>query len=423
MKNVLVVFSVFCLINTMHAQDSLTVKDFENVSYHFTIENNTFKGNGADFLEAEAQKNQFIMLGEYHGSETISEFTKAFIPIYNKYGCKNFGLEIGASTAKILTNLSKKPETTIAQLKTFNTSYKTVSKKRSYTPIPFFSNISDAEFLADASKLKWNLIGLDQEFKFGFIPLVELAYNNLSDSRKRELKEKLTQTKDTLLLFYTKEIDYYDGRTTEKKRFAKLFKNSNFINSFLNDLASNHPENKKIVDDIRTSNEIYWLSNVGRYWDGNAMRTSNFIRNFGNAMNSSNFNKNEDKMLIKIGALHSAKGLNNYFMYDIGNSVAEFARFNGTSSLHIRVMNRYYFDEGKVEDGLDYNTKMTKAFKDFLKLGKKDEWTIIDLRPMRELVYYKRIYLLNDRVREYFDRYDVIIISPTEVDVTHNYDD
>lgn len=56
-------------------------------------------------------------------------------------------------------------------------------------------------------------------------------------------------------------------------------------------------------------------------------------------------------------------------------------------------------------------------------MAKKDQWTIIDLRPMRESFYYKRKYLVNDMIRQYFDRYDIIVITPLEVQPIANYED
>ena len=139
-------------------------------------------------------------------------------------------------------------------------------------------------------------------------------------------------------------------------------------------------------------------------------------------LEENNFDYNNDKVLIKIGGLHSAKGLNNYSMYDIGNSVYELARINKRKSLHTVFLDRYFKDtDGKITDAMNDSTGWyTKNFKNFIQLGKPDKWTIIDLRPLRNEFYYQRRFVVNEQIKLYFDRYDLVIIPPTDKEPTLN---
>ncbi|MFD2824515.1 hypothetical protein ACFS5M_12605 [Lacinutrix iliipiscaria] len=423
MKKYHLLIFLICLIAFVPAfgQDSLTVKILNDITYHFEIKNNKLQGKGAEFLKKAIEENQFILLGEVHNSKGISELTKAFIPEFRNNGGKYFGLEVGPTSAKILQELSSIPENSVNNLKKMNTENSFEYSRGTYTPIPFFSNISDAEFLETASIQNLKLIGLDQEFKFGFIPLVERAFNNLSKEKQELYKSKYEKTIDTLKMYYVKEFDFYDKRTDENKRFSFLLNGSKFVNDFLKNIAMDNPENKKIVEDLLISNQIYFTQNKGNYWESNRLRTENFIRNFKNGLDSNNFDFESDKMLIKVGGLHTAKGMNSYRMFDIGNTVFELARINNKSSLHICFMSRYSFDNDTIVDAMDDTKSWNyRSFKDFIQMGKKDQWTIIDLRPLRNYVYYKRKYLINDSIKEYFDRYDIIIIKPLEISTQLN---
>jgi hypothetical protein len=113
----------------------LVAKDLEKNTYYFEIVDNKLVGDGAKFLTDEIKQSQYVLLGEYHGSLRISEFTKAVIPVFHEAGCRTFGLEIGPVSAEILSELSKDSNQTISSLRTFNSNYYVASKSRKFTPI------------------------------------------------------------------------------------------------------------------------------------------------------------------------------------------------------------------------------------------------------------------------------------------------
>lgn len=404
------------------SQDTIGVEDLSPYTYYFKLDNKGLSGEGVSFLETAAQENHIIILGEYHGSKRISEFTSAFIPVLDQHGFDYFGLEVGPGASEILAEITTKPEAVVEALKAFNAQYEYHSDNRAYTPIPFFSHIVDAAFLVPAAERDWKLIGLDQEFKFGYIPLLDRAFNKLSEPQKSALKQKFKTGIDTLDYFYQQELTYYLTKDKSIKRFAFNAKESASFNTFLDELAATNPQNKKTVEDIRTSIDIYWYNSLRKYWLSNALRTNNFVANLRKGLQAHQFDFGKDKLLVKIGGLHAARGKNNYSMYDVGNTLGELARFYGNRSLHIEVMSRFYQEkDGTVIDELEQqDTWYTKNFSDLFQMGKKDQWTIIDLRPLKDSLYYQRDFIVNDRIKEYFDRYDVIMITPMDEEPTVN---
>ena len=414
--------SLLLLFNIALAQDSLTTQILKNHTIYFKIKDDrSLDTTGANFFKKETKNNQFIILGEYHNSRLISNLTEAIIPIFKMNGGNYLGLEIGPASIEVLQGLNNEQGDLIRSLNKFNTKYKYTKSFGTMTAIPFMSNVSDAEFLEKAFDNNLKLIGLDQEFKYALIPLLEKAFNNLPKDEKEKVESQYLSAIDTLQSYYAKEVQNSFLEKDERENVIDLFHNSKFLNNILNNVSSTE-ENERIVEGIEKTINIYWNNSQNNYWQSNKLRTENFVANFRNGLKKSNFDYSDDKMLIKIGGIHSAKGMNNYSMYDIGNTIFEIAKFNGNSAINSVFLSRFQMDNDTIIDALNANSWYSNSFKDFIQMGKKDEWAIIDLRPLKKALYYKRDYLVNDRVREYFDRYDLIIITPMEINPIPNYE-
>ncbi|WP_020569403.1 hypothetical protein [Neolewinella persica] len=417
-------FSTILLVASfaIYAQDSLDVAALQDHTVYFTLKNKEIHGPGADFLRQAFVDHQYVLLGEYHDSPRISELTTALLPLYYQAGGRHLALEVGPTSATILLDFAATPERTMERIRDYNRKYILHGAKRDYYPIPFFSNRKDAVFLAEAGKLNLQMIGLDQEFIFGYLALVDHAFTKLPEKRQRGLRTDYRRVRDTLSLYYEKEVDYIDKRTEEGKRFIKLLHHSAFVNGFLDNMASVSPEVKDIISLIRQSAEIYRQSGLRHYWRSNELRTESFVTNLRNGLQATDFKLQSDKLLVKMGGLHTAKGKNNYSMFDVGNTLAELARFHGNSSLHTDVLSRYHQGaDGEITDELaDKESWFAKSFGDFIQMGRKEEWAVIDLRGLRDSFYYQQKFEVNDRIREYFDRYDVVLITPMDVEGIKN---
>ncbi|MEJ7862341.1 MAG: hypothetical protein WKF90_11990 [Pyrinomonadaceae bacterium] len=418
LQRILLPFLVFASAVFCFAQEKppLMAKDLEKNTYYFEIVDNKLVGDGAKFLTDEIKQIQYVLLGEYHGSLRISEFTKAVIPVFHEAGCRTFGLEIGPSSAEILSELLKDSDQTISNLKTFNGNYYVTGKSRKFTPIPFFANVEDAEFLVEARKRKWNLLGLDQEFSFGYLPLINQMYENLKPKKKMELKPLYEQVNNSIKTFY-------EASVKEGKSQYKAISESKEVNEFLDSAAKENPKNKQIAEAIKFTTEIYYMNDdkIRKYYDANSGRVNYMKKNLSEGFAKLKFDPKKDKMLLKMGAVHTGRGFSDLSLFEIGNTLSELAAFNGNRSLHIEFGSRYYTEDSKEVDALNGTKGFLYRYQALLQMSQKDKWTVIDLRPLRKNVFYRRQFNLDSIILEIFKNQDLYIIPPTDKDSSPNF--
>ncbi|MEQ1604788.1 MAG: hypothetical protein ABL999_07950 [Pyrinomonadaceae bacterium] len=400
------------------AQDKpkLAVADLEKHTYYFEIADNKLEGAGARFLTDEIKQSQFVLLGEYHGSMRIAEFTKAAIPVFSAAGCRTFALEIGPVSGEILSRLSTNPDQAVSKLKTFNSKYAVVGKNRTFTPIPFFGGVEDADFLTESRKEGWRLLGLDQEGSFAYVPLVDEMYANLGAKKQAEIKALYEQVTRSL-------SDFYLAGIADGKGHYKTILDSKAFNQFLTLTEEGSPKNKKIADAIRFTSEIFYMNdnNVRKYYEANSDRIQYMKRSLAEGFRKLRFDTRKDRMLVKMGAVHTGRGFSPLSLFEVGNTLSEIAAFNGNRSLHIEFGARYFIEDGKETDALADEKGFLYRYQAFLQMAKNDQWTVIDLRPLRKTVFYQRKFDLDPIIHEIFKNHDLYIMPPKDRDATPNY--
>jgi len=401
-------------------QREIQPADLEKHTYYFNVENGKITGKGARFLSAEVAAHQYFILGEYHGSPLLSEFTSAVIPMLHESGYRFFGLEIGPVSVQILDDLSKNPDTTSAKLHEFNTRYLVKGPRRAFTPIPFFGSVEDAEFLAEAKERGWRLFGLDQEFAFGYLPLLDWIYENLDRRERSELKELHAKSLEQIKALYTEDLGPNRDRSAGKDMYSRI-QNSPEINEFLNRAAKADARNLPIAAAIRTTTEIYRKNATRKYYDTNSSRISYMKENLRKAFAANRFDPAKDKMFLKMGAVHTGRGFSPLSLFEIGNTLSELAEANGNRSLHLNFGTRFYVENGQQKDALADTSGFMFRFAALTQMARKDEWTVIDLRPLRERVFYFREFKVDDVVLELFKNHDLFIVPKIERDATPNY--
>lgn len=392
----------------------LTEKDLADYTKYFDIKNGEFVGEGAAFLWSEFAKHQYVLMGEYHGSHQLSLFTQAIIPPLHKNGFRYFGLEVGPVSSQILTEMMADTGKISKKLNELNSRYLKNAENRQFTPIPFFSYMEDAEFLKEAAIAKWQLIGLDQEFMAGYTMLLDRMYQNLNDDSKRILKDSHLKAVEAVRI--ADSIDAANG-----KRMYETINSSSPFNDFLAGASKNNKKNQEIAEALRITNSIYLKGVQRKYYEQNSDRVTYMKQNLGNFLNSESFDLSKDKMLLKMGAVHTGRGFSPLSLFEIGNTLSELAEFNGNSSLHINFNCRFYIDKGKEIDDLADSTSYGYRFKGLFQMAKKDQWTVIDLRPLRSKVFYNRAFKLDEIILELFKNYDWFIMPPLDFDPVPNY--
>lgn len=413
---ILLIISFICLnLQAQRKRDSIKIEDLKSYTYHFDVVDGKLTGDGGELLKKEVALHQYVLLGEYHGSYRISEFTNALIPMLAKENFNTFAIEVGPISGKILSEFMENPTSTTKRLHDFNSQYYVDEEGDYYGAIPFFTHKEDAQFLTQASKQDWNILGLDQEFIYGYEPLIDRMYQNVSSAEQQEQRAFYQEVKDSLTA-------YYELEKSGDQDLAVLMHDSPLMERFLTTFSPLHPENPSIADAIEATTQIYYYNATRRYLDCNSTRIDYMKKNLRAGFERINFDLAKDKMLLKMGAMHTGRGFSWLSLYEIGNTLNELANFHGNTSLHIDFQSRFREEDGKVIDVLDNPNSYGSRYKDLLQMAKADQWTIIDLRPLKYKFFYAQKYLTSDLIRDIFEQHDLIIIPKTDIEPSLNFE-
>ncbi|MDF1696165.1 MAG: hypothetical protein P1U56_10050 [Saprospiraceae bacterium] len=412
----LVIFTIllsFLSLSTVWTQDSLSFQNLSEISYAFTIEEGKLIGPGAEFLQQKVKKSQFTLLGEFHGSKNISQFTKALLPTLANEGYQNMILEVGPYTGEFLDTLSDNSTDMVAKLKRLNQKYIMIDEEKTRLPIPFFEHVEDGEFLGTAKSLGWKIIGIDQEFMHAYIWLVDCMFENLPVLDQYAYKNELEEVKKSIRAMYS----VHTGRGTPV--YSSMLSSKN-VQNFLNVLGA-CPQNTELRKSIQKSLELYQLNAAGRWYDNNKQRVALMKENLRTNLNASGFDIAKEKLFVKMGAYHLSLGFSPMSFYEVGNMLNEIAEFNGNKALNMGFKNRYWEEDGKVLDELDDAWNLSNK-KNIFGMGRKEEWIVINLEPIRAGYYYHpQKYIINEWEEKLIQQYDVLIITPTESEGQKNY--
>ncbi|MDI9867900.1 hypothetical protein [Flectobacillus roseus] len=341
---------------------------FENTS-SFQFDGTKPIGKGWDILEKQFSDNQFVAWGEYHNSKQLSQLSSYVLEAASKNGFKNWCVETSPFVAKELKQISrtKNPVDSIIKLS---------KDKGKYGTFPFFRTKEDAEMLVVANKYNYNIWGIDQEYQMAFTYVINKAFHLQSPN----FKARYQAVYDSLIAkWWMPKVKLLDSL---KKGITQ-------------------PELKAALEDIKISRTIY-------YEDNNLMRATLMKKNFYQYYDHTK-DKNK-KVFFKLGANHLAKGQNlSTHLYDLGNAVFELSQHNQTNFANVFFLNRYYITEkGELIDDLE--DPDGEYPKEFLKLYQKDQWVVVDMRPLR--VRYKNDKTLSEATYQIMDKYDFIVVSP-----------
>ena len=97
-------------------------------------------------------------------------------------------------------------------------------------------------------------------------------------------------------------------------------------------------EEKKILEDLKLTTEIYMYNFQKQWYMNNNERAKLMKRNFLNYYNQASSVGKLPKVVFKLGANHVANGLNTNNVLDISNMISELATINAKTSLHVYTM-------------------------------------------------------------------------------------
>jgi hypothetical protein len=399
MKYIISILLIVVISTESFGQNSqIKSSDITSLTYPFNIENNKLIGLGADTLKNAIRESQFFMLGEEHMSPQISELTNVLLPYFSSNGYKNFALEVGPFTAKIIQKEIKFKNSLYEFNSSFYAEYKDV-------PIPFFDGTKDEEFIKTALKNNFKLWGLDQEYITAPLFLLDEINSILKDSNST--KELYSKAKEYL----TQQLSSFNSE--KENQYFEMFDSDNDFTKYIK--HCNNPKQKEIINALRISMDIYKQQN----WNGNQVRMEYMKRNFSNNYKIAQKKDDFPKILIKMGSMHLGWGKSWLGIYDLGNMINELANYNGTKSVSINCFSRYIEEEnGTISDYM--SDQEGKNLSLILELATKDSWTLVDNKKIIELTRNRKIKLNND-LNFLLSRYDYILFAPLKTKVKNNY--
>ena len=377
-----------------NAQKKLTLDQIKDYTNHFTISKDfSFSESILPFIEKDIGNNQFIGIAEVHQSQQLSYFTTAFLRILKQKGYNNFALEIGEYSTLILEGLSKNPSQTSENLKRYNKKYG--KNKFPFIPFIFFDKKADALFIEEASKLDYNLWGIDREYEFSYLMHIDRLYKK--SNKSSEITKAYEEARETM-----KKVAFKD-KVLGSSKYCWLLDELT-IKDFFSQISSDSELNK-YANEIKNSWKIYCRFVQGK--SGSAARAKYMRTKFDSLYSVAAEKEKLPKVLVKLGGVHLTHGKSIYKRYDVGNHLYDKAKANGTGFLAIRHVWRY-------KDGKDQiNKKGWDKTRFLMQIGKKDQWTLIDLRPIKKMVEENKLEVDEGTAWE-LKSYDWFLISPND---------
>ncbi|WP_462252635.1 hypothetical protein [Ekhidna sp.] len=391
MKLIKSFFTILIAASMASAQQSLTSDLLEKSAIRFSL-------NSEGQLEGDAREqwlqwigdNQYIGMAEVHNSAQLSLFTKALLNTLDEKGFEHFVMEMGPNTAAILQETTANFEQAPANIKKINQAY---GKKSSYrTPLVFANKIEDAVFLQEAAKLGFTLWGIDQEYDGSYTMLLDDIYKR-SSNRDGSFTSAYEKARSTFnkVLYKKKYCEYLSNK--EINNFFSMIEDEDLI---------------KVIEDIRMSWDIYCKHTQG---GSNQLRANYMKKNFDSYTST---HGKDAKVFLKMGNVHMTHGTSPFGVNDMGKHITEISKKEDKGFLIMRELISYR--NGKSNIGKSGWKSVTML----LELGRKDQWTVVDLRPFREKVASGELTTNNKYAFE-LNSYDLLIIPPDDQYPKINY--
>ncbi|MEM8890018.1 MAG: hypothetical protein AAGD28_18720 [Bacteroidota bacterium] len=349
----------------------------------------------SQILEVELKTHRFVGLAELHRSKNLSLFTAAFLKLLHEEDFNYFALEVGPISAQMLQAYSQTPDKIAEKIRQSNRTYG--SKTFDIAPFVFADRKEDALFLKEAARRDYELWGLDQEFYDSFELHLDSIY--AKDLKKgAEIKGLYEECKSNIRKWRKKEI--------WKGNFAytcSLLEDQS-LTAFFSYFTGN-PEAETHIEAVTTSLKIYCKNEQGK--GSNQERAYYMQSNFEQMYKKAQVKDQQPRVFIKMGSVHLSKGTSIFGVDDMGKFLEEKAAMEKTSYLNIRHLRRYR--NGKDLIGKKGWTEVGLL----MKLGKKDAWTLTDLRPMREALQKGEIQADKHITYELLN-FDFLLIPPND---------
>ncbi|WP_146186527.1 hypothetical protein [Pedobacter sp. HMWF019] len=329
----------------------------------FALRDGNFQGTGWDILQKEAEKVQFLMIGEQHGEAEIPVFTEKIADVFKP---KAFVAEIDPYSAERLKKIAPNPTGYVAH---FN--------KWPYD-LAFYCWETEMHLAKKLITSKVDIWGLNE---ITFMS-TGLFFEELSNIAKIPANKQLALKKAIEYGLNDKPL-YLDANTFNELSLFKL--TTGYLDSLQFTFRNDNKQSQKMLRDLRASRPLLW--------ENYPMRVEMMKKNLLNyvAPYIGRDSISIPKLLFKFGANHLTRSNSTTGFYEVGNLADNLAAAQGKKTLHILIFGK----QGTINTMLStdnkkaiqtYNVKDDKdltSFKPFYSLVNDDEWAVFDLRPIR----------------------------------------
>lgn len=364
-------------------------------TYHFKLENGALTGPGADSLKTNIAQSQFFLIGEEHDMVELQQLTAAIMPFLKESDYRHFAVEIGPASARKLTSIYKNRES----LGVFNSRY---AKYLGRGPFGFFDGQDEEVLLNKAMDNGIKLCGIDFENYNATLFIMDELYQQ--SSRDKQVKVAYEDARKYVI------NEYAMDKVTKNYPLCVNFLSSSIIKHFFS-LIEVIPENKWLIGQITQSWRIYEQERLNNWHP----RVENMKSNFVQAYKEADKNESLPKVFVKLGAVHTARGTSSSGFQEVGNTLYELAKYNGTKVFSVISFARYRIDKkGILTDELDPDDSQ------LLKYTDEKSWSLINLKQLATDGWKGKIKL-SKTIRNYIQKYDMMLIPPATKRMKPNY--
>lgn len=344
--------------------------------HRLEFEENIFSGPAWDLLIGEGKASQFFLLGEEHGIAENPKLATALFKSLTGTGYSKFIIEVSPPIARELDRAARGG----------------VEGLRRLYALPggepaFFGMKEEAELLASVraavpvqTDVFW---GVDYEVGGDRVLIAALEDRKMPATARDALA--------ALKAASARAWDQYEAT-----------RNPQFIYSFSGDPAlvravrdawpARDAEASLILDTLEETFEInrLWVSKQG--WASNERRSSLMRNNFLRQWRQEKKAGRTPKVFAKLGASHLTRGRNMTETWDLGALLPEIAALEGGKAFHLLVLpgagaqtavfdpSAWIYRPAPAKDGY------AKGLEPILAAAHPDDFTLIDLRPLRPIL-------------------------------------
>ena len=388
MKQIYVLIIAICIINIANGQDSLITNIAKNNVTTIIKEQNNFSGTGWTKILAEANKSNYVLVGEEHFTNEIPFFLSR---LTSEIKFDYFFSEIDPYSAKI-------PE---SKLKHLPPSELNKYVEKYGNTFSFFALNPEFQLLKKIIDSNTTVFGLDQ--------ITSVADRLFCEELQQQTKNK--EAKGIYKMIADSSKKYFDN-------FLKDSSHS-FAGTPFYMLTDDFEKKMTQLSSLQLSREeteiVQALKLTATIYKGQLHHLR--IQLLKSELMKVYSEWNNKKNLFKYGTNHVLKGESLLTIYDIGNLVNNIADSKFQNSLHIMLIGKSGSAgspfKGFPDQKVDENSNELIALKPFLNIVEGKDWYCFDMLPLRRALEDQKLAVNNIELSRIIKGFDFVIIIST----------